>query len=209
MGADAHPQESRAWNGHQHPLPRARVWGILHLMNSQANTSRRHVRVVGYDGSAQGRRVVEVAARRAGLGDRLIIVYALAPMRSEADQQALYVEAWRHMIGELGPVVDGTEHEFRVVDEPVARALIEVATHVQAEAIVIGTRRSPTRLGQRTIRSQLEAGPVPIAALFGPAEGDSHPLAQPFDETHRYGYDSFPASDPPSSWSGADHVITR
>jgi K+-sensing histidine kinase KdpD len=175
-------------------------------------TARRRdarVRVVGYDGSAHGRRVVEAAARRAGSDGRLIIVYALAPMRPGAEKQALYVETWQHMIDALGPVVDGVEHEFRVVDEPVAQALIEVATHAHAEAIIIGTRRSPTRLGQRTIRSQLEAGPVPITALFGPVERASHPLAQPFDETHRYGYDSFPASDPPSSWSGADHVVAR
>jgi hypothetical protein len=84
----------------------------------------------------------------------------------------------------------------------VARALIDVALHTQAGAIVIGTRRAPTRLGQRTIRSELEAGPVLVEALYGPAEQDSHPLATAFDDTHRYGYDSFPASDPPPSWAG-------
>jgi hypothetical protein len=114
------------------------------------------------------------------------------------------------MIAELGPpVLGGIDHELRVVEGPVAQALIEVALHTQANAIVIGTRRAPTRLGQRTIRSALEAGPVPVVALYGRVEQGSHPLARPFDQIHQHGYDSFPASDPPSSWSGPSNGAGR
>jgi nucleotide-binding universal stress UspA family protein len=164
---------------------------------------RRRVSVVGYDGSAPGRRVVEAATRRVLPGDRLIIVHALQFALTEATSAARYEQACQQMISDLGPaVLDGIDYEFRVVEGPVARALIDVALNTRADAIVIGTRRSPTRLGQRTIRSELEAGPVSVVALYGPVEQESHPLAMPFDDTHRHGYDSFPASDPPSSWSG-------
>jgi nucleotide-binding universal stress UspA family protein len=159
------------------------------------------VKVVGYDGSDRGRHVVEGAARRVGPGGRLIIVHVLEPTPGEMSSQ--HDEIYQRMVAELGPaVLDGIQHEFRIVEGPVARALIDTALQVNALAIVIGTRRAPSRLGQRTIRSQLEDGPVPVVALVGRAERESHPMAQPIDDTHRYGYDSFPASDPPSSWSG-------
>ena len=161
----------------------------------------RRVKVVGYDGSAYGRHVVEGAARRVGPGDRLIIVHALDP--PAGDVASRFDEVCQTMLSELDPsVLDGIDYELRVVDEPPARALIEAALHTHAMAIVIGTRRAPSRLGQRTIRSELEAGPVPVVALVGRAEQDSHPLAGTIDVIHRHGYDSFPASDPPSSWSG-------
>ncbi len=111
------------------------------------------------------------------------------------------------MLNDLDPaVLDGVSYELRVVEDRPARALIDVALHTNATAIVIGTRLSPTRLGQRTIRSELEAGPVAVSALIG-AERSSHPLAPASDTIHRQGYDSFPASDPPSSWSGRDDPI--
>jgi nucleotide-binding universal stress UspA family protein len=163
----------------------------------------RPVKVVGYDGSANGRLVVEGAARRVGPNGRLIIVHAL--QRAGADLAERYDEICQQMLDELDPaVLDGIDYELRVVNERPATALMEVAVHTNAEAIVIGTRRSPTRLGQRTIRSELEAGPVPVAALIA-AERASHPLASPFDSISRQSYDSFPASDPPSSWSGPDN----
>ena len=165
----------------------------------------RRVKVVGYDGSANGRLVVEGAARRVGPGGRLIIVHALG--RAGADLAVRYEEICQQMLSELDPaVLDGIDYELRVVDARPATALIEVAAHTNAEAIVIGTRRSPTRLGQRTIRSELEAGPVPVSALITAAQA-SHPLASPFDSTSRQGFDSFPASDPPSSWSGPDNPV--
>jgi nucleotide-binding universal stress UspA family protein len=159
--------------------------------------------VIGYDGSANGRDVVAGAARRATPGDRLIIVHALEPGLPSGDPAARYDEICHQMLSELDAnMLDGIDYELRVVDGPPAQALIEVALHTRAEAIVIGSRRAPSRLGQRTIRSQLEAGPVPVVALIGPTERDSHPRAEPIDAIHRHGYDSFPASDPPSSWSG-------
>jgi nucleotide-binding universal stress UspA family protein len=163
----------------------------------------RRVKVVGYDGSANGRRVVAGAARRVGRGGRLIIVHALGPAGSDADLASRYDEICQQMLSDLDmDVLDGIDYELRVVNGRPAQALLDVALHTNAEAIVIGTRRSPTRLGQRTIRAELEAGPVPVSALMT-AQNASHPLASPFDRIHRQGYDSFPASDPPSSWSGA------
>jgi hypothetical protein len=115
------------------------------------------------------------------------------------------------MLTELNPtVLDGIDYELRVVEGSPAQALIEVAVHTRATAIVIGTRRAPSRLGQRTIRSELESGPVPVVALVGKAERESHPLAEPIDAINRDGHDSFPASDPPSSWGGpANGAPTR
>jgi nucleotide-binding universal stress UspA family protein len=165
----------------------------------------RRVKVVGYDGSANGRLVVEGAARRVGPGGRLIIVHVLE--RAGADLAERYDEICQQMLSELDPaILDGIDFELRVVDGRAAATLIDVAVHTNAEAIVIGTRRSPTRLGQRTIRSDLEAGPVPVSALIA-AEQASHPLASPFDSTSRQSYDSFPASDPPSSWSGPNNPV--
>jgi nucleotide-binding universal stress UspA family protein len=163
----------------------------------------RPVKVVGYDGSANGRLVVEGAARRVGPDGRMIIVHALEG--ASADLAERYDEICQQMLDELDPaLLDGIDYELRVVNDRPATALMEVAVHTNAEAIVIGTRRSPTRLGQRTIRSELEAGPVPISVLIA-AEQASHPLASPWDSISRQSYDSFPASDPPSSWSGLDN----
>ena len=172
--------------------------------------TRRRVKVVGYDSSDNGRNVVDGAAARVGPGDRLIIVHALEPGSDMVDGSEGYDRICRQMRSELDPaVLDGIDYELRVVYGPVARALIEVALHTRAQAIVIGTRRAPTRLGQRTIRSELEAGPVPVVALVCRAEQESHPLAEAYDGIHRHGYDSFPASDPPSSWSGPANGLRR
>ena len=51
---------------------------------------QRQVKVVGYDGSDNGRNVVEGAARRVGRGDRLIIVHALEPAFEDADPASRY-----------------------------------------------------------------------------------------------------------------------
>lgn len=172
---------------------------------------RRRVKVVGFDGSDYGRYVVEGAARRVSPGDRLIIVHALEPGVSDSSAAAaVYEQACARMLAAVDPALfDGIDFELRIVNGPPAQALIEVARHCGAAAIVIGTRRAPSRLGQRTIRSQLEAGPIPVSALVGQAQRESHPQAAPIDRIHRYGYDSFPASDPPSSWSGPDNVAPR
>jgi nucleotide-binding universal stress UspA family protein len=176
-------------------------------IRSLSDAAPRRVKVVGYDGSANGRLVVEGAARRVGPGGRLIIVHALE--RAGADLAARYDEICRQMLSELDPtVLEGIDYELRVVAARPATALIDVAAHTNAEAIVIGTRRSPTRLGQRTIRSELEAGPVPVSALIT-AEQASHPSARAFDSTSRQSFDSFPASDAPSSWSGPDRPGRR
>lgn len=84
-------------------------------------------------------------------------------------------------------------------DEQVRRWYL-MATHVigQLDPNVSGT-----------IRSELDAGPVPVVALYRTAERESHPHAEPCDSIHRHGHDSFPASDPPPSWSGPDDVPTR
>jgi len=168
---------------------------------------RRRVKVIGFDGSEYGRYVLEGAARRASPGDRLIIVHALDPTpRDRSSAPAVYAQACERMLAAVDPsLFDGIDFELRIVNGPPAQALIEVARHTGAAAIVIGTRWAPSRLGQRTIRSQLEAGPIPVSALVGQAEQGSHPLAEPIDRIHRCGYDSFPASDPPSSWSGLDN----
>jgi nucleotide-binding universal stress UspA family protein len=164
---------------------------------------RRRVKVVGYDGSADGRNVVASAARRVGSGDRMIIVHVLEPRFAGADPATRYHQVCEKLIDELDlSILDGIDYELRVVDGRPAQALIDVALHTQAVAIVIGTRRAPSRLGQRTIRSELEAGPVPVVALVVAAERERHQLTEPIDMTYRHGYDSFPASDPPSSWSG-------
>ena len=170
---------------------------------------RRRVKVVGFDGSEYGRYVVEGAARRVSPGDRLIIVHALETSPQDSSSAAAaYEEACERMLAALDPdLLDGIDFELRVVEGRPAQVLIEVARHCRAAAIVIGTRRAPSRLGQRTIRSQLEAGPVPVVALVGQAERESHLLAEPIDLIHRQSYDSFPASDPPSSWAGPPRPI--
>jgi nucleotide-binding universal stress UspA family protein len=166
---------------------------------------QRRIKIVGYDGSANGRNVVEGAMRRVRPGDRLVIVHVLDPAFEGGDPFSRYAEVCRQMFGELDPaVLEGIDYELRVVTGSPAQALIDAALQARAIAIVIGTRRGPWRLGQRTIRSELEAGPVPVVALVGRSERESHPLAKPVDGIHRYGYDSFPASDPPSSWGGRD-----
>jgi hypothetical protein len=158
--------------------------------------------VVGYDGSDNGRNVVAGAARRVGPGDRLIIVHALEPGYEGSDPASRYDQICQLMISDLdAAVLDGIDYELRVVQGSPAQVLIDVALHANATGIIVGTRRAPSRLGQRTIRSQLEAGPVPVVALVR-AERKSHPLAEQIDSSDRHGYDSFPASDPPSSWAG-------
>jgi nucleotide-binding universal stress UspA family protein len=158
--------------------------------------------VVGYDGSDNGRNVVAGAAERVDPADRLIIVHALEPGYAGPDPASRYDQICRRMVRDLdAAVLDGIDYELRVVEGSPARVLIDVALHTNATAIVVGTRRAPSRLGQRTIRSQLEAGPVPVVALVR-AQRKSHPLAEPIDGGYRQGYDSFPASDPPSSWAG-------
>jgi nucleotide-binding universal stress UspA family protein len=166
--------------------------------------------VVGYDGSANGRNVVVGAARRLRPGDRLIIVHALGSGLPSGEPAARYYAICQQMFSELdASILDGIDYELRVVNGPPAQALLEVALHTHAVAIVIGTRRAPSRLGQRTIRSELEAGPVPVVALTGRAERESHARAEAIDAVHRHGYDSFPASDPPSSWSGPANGARR
>lgn len=180
------------------------------LTSPPDSARRRRIKIVGFDGSEYGRYVVQGAARRVAPGDRLIIVHALEPGFVSGDLSARYDEICQQMLSELDPtVLDGIDYELRVVNGPPAQALIEVALHTQAMAIVIGTRRAPSRLGQRTIRSELEAGPVPVVALVGRAERGSHPRAEPIDAINHQGYDSFPASDPPSSWSGPANRAPR
>jgi nucleotide-binding universal stress UspA family protein len=163
---------------------------------------RRRVKVVGYDGSDNGRNVVAGAASRVGPGDRLIIVHALEAPYEGADPASRYDQICQQMISDLdAAVLDAIDHELRVVQGSPAQVLIDVALHTNATEIIVGTRRAPSRLGQRTIRSQLEAGPVPVVALLR-AERKSHPLAERIDSSYRHGYESFPASDPPSTWAG-------
>lgn len=170
---------------------------------SPGSHRRRRVKVVGYDGSSNGRHVVEGAARRVRPGDRLIIVHAVDPRFEGGDPFSRYAEVCRKMLGALDPaVLEGIDYELRVVGGSPAQTLIDAALHAQAVSIVIGTRQRPSRLGQRTIRSELEDGPVPVVALVGRPERESHPRARPIDAIHRHGYDSFPASDAPSSWAG-------
>jgi nucleotide-binding universal stress UspA family protein len=157
--------------------------------------------VVGYDGSASGRHVVEGAARRLAPGDRLIIVRALEG--NDEPDPAQYDQALQEMQAALdSAVLHGIDYEMRVVAGSPARALSEAARHCGASGIVIGTRKAPSRIGQKTIRSELEAGPVPVIALYGEAERESHPHAVHGNSVHLDGFDSFPASDPPSYWSG-------
>lgn len=165
---------------------------------------RPRVKVVGYDGSCRARDVVEGAARRVVSGDRLIIVHALGS-KSEGDSLSVrYRRACDRMLSELDvAVLDGIDFELRVVDEPPARALIEVARDTRAVAIVIGARRDPSPFRQGAIRFELEAGPVPVVVLTDRTERCCQSLPEPVDPITRYGYDSFPASDPPSSWSGS------
>lgn len=159
--------------------------------------------VVGHDGSTNGRNVVEGAARRLAPGDRLIIVHALDPQARDADLSTDREEIHRRVSNDLDQSrLAGIDYELRVVEGPAAEVLITIALEARAAGIVIGTRRGPTRLGQRTIRSELEAGPVPVVALYRTAERESHPHGEPIDLIHRHGHDSFPASDPPASWSG-------
>ena len=114
---------------------------------------RRRVKVVGYDGSENGRNVVVGAARRVGPGDRLIIVHALEPGYDSADPALRYDQICQQMISDLdAAVLDGIDHELRVVQGSPAQVLIDVALHTNATGIIVGTRRAPSRLGQRTIR---------------------------------------------------------
>jgi hypothetical protein len=133
--------------------------------------------VVGYDGSAAGRRIVAQATRRLRTGDRLIIVRSLG--RGSGDSTSLrarYGQTVSQMLSALGPsILGGRTYELRVVTEPLAEALSETARRCRAAAIVLGT----------------------AAAAQG-----SDPDGNSTDPVDCAGQDSFPASDPPSSWAG-------
>lgn len=165
------------------------------------STPPQRVKVVGHDGSANGARVVEGAARRLSHGDRIIIIRAIEPKSSQSESTADHARIQRHMLSELGQRIPaGIDYEVRVIEGPPAETLIEVALEADADGIVIGTRRGPSRIGQRTILSELEDGPVPVVALYRCAQRDQHPDARQMDAVEHHGLDSFPASDPPSSW---------
>ena len=70
----------------------------------------RRVKVVGYDGSDNGRNVVAGAARRVGPGHRLIIVHALEAEDQGADPASRYDQICQQMISDLdAAVLDGVE----------------------------------------------------------------------------------------------------
>jgi nucleotide-binding universal stress UspA family protein len=160
------------------------------------------VTVVGYDGSLAGRNLVEAAIERLDAGQRLIIVQALE-READSPSYSSYERTLQRMVSALASILEGVEYELRVVHGPAAPALIEAARRCDASAIVIGTRKPPLRIDQRTTRSVLEAGPIPIIALSGKAERETHPNARRIDPVQRLGLESFPASDPPPTWGGS------
>jgi nucleotide-binding universal stress UspA family protein len=112
---------------------------------------RRLVTVVGYDGSDNGRNVVAGAARRVGPGDRLIIVHALEPGSEGADPASRYDQICQQMISDLdAAVLDGIDHELRVVRGSPAQVLIDVALHTNATGIIVGTRRARAGLSENS-----------------------------------------------------------
>jgi nucleotide-binding universal stress UspA family protein len=103
--------------------------------------------VVGYDGSAEARRALEVAAERARPGGTVVVVYAARPA-SESLDSSLYADAViarmrreEEIVGELADVELGDVRlEVELVDGPAAAALIREARDRDADEIVVGSR---------------------------------------------------------------------
>ena len=115
--------------------------------SSQRLESKPSTVVVGYDGSADARRALEVAAERVQPGAKVVVVYAVPPA-SESLDSSLHAELvaarMRHedeVIGELADVELGDVRlEVELVGGPAAAALIREAKKHDADEIVVGSR---------------------------------------------------------------------
>jgi nucleotide-binding universal stress UspA family protein len=103
--------------------------------------------VVGYDGSAEARRALDVAAERAGPGGTVVAVFVLPPTSKWLDSP-LFASALaerrrreQEILGELADVdVGDVTLEIELVDGRSAEALVREARSRDAVEIVVGSR---------------------------------------------------------------------
>jgi nucleotide-binding universal stress UspA family protein len=108
-------------------------------------TDRRCV-VVGYDGSDPARAAVAYAAKRAGRGGRVVVVYASSePWRgSQSEQDALRGKVLDVLLVHSGDVLSDVDFELAVVAGRPADAIAAVARRLDADEIAVGARgRAP------------------------------------------------------------------
>jgi nucleotide-binding universal stress UspA family protein len=103
--------------------------------------------VVGFDGSEIARATLACAARRLRRGDRLVAAHVLtvsdAMLDSPYFERALERsrEHGRRVLDEAkGALPDDTAADFRLVEGPPARALVELARELDADELAVGSR---------------------------------------------------------------------
>ncbi len=126
--------------------------------------------VVGYDGSAEARRALQVAAGRARPGGTVVAVYA-TPSASESLDSSCYANAVTarlrredEILGQLANVDLGDVRlDVQLVDGSPAEALVSAARARDALEIVVGSRwprGDSSRPGQRVSRGSAEGRPA-------------------------------------------------
>lgn len=111
---------------------------------------RKHVIVVGYDGSEPSRVALTVAARNAGSGGRVFVVHAyhLPPdFLGSPNYERLLSERKDHgrsLLAEIPPAgrdeLLGPDYETELIGGPPAEAIANVAKARDADEIVVGAR---------------------------------------------------------------------
>jgi nucleotide-binding universal stress UspA family protein len=121
------------------------------------------VEIVGYDGSHAARAAVRLAARRATAEGRVVVVHATpigadlagidlgsglagAPPAQAITDTVEHLRAHaQHLLDGIPPDTYGdVPHETRVVESRAADAIADIASHEEADEIVIGSRGAGT-----------------------------------------------------------------
>jgi len=102
--------------------------------------------VVGYDGSATARAAVGFAAERGGTEGRVIVAHVVAAPAYFLET-SYYEDSLEHArergeatMREAEDLLGGAASELRVLEGPPARSLVELARHVDAAEIAVGSR---------------------------------------------------------------------
>jgi nucleotide-binding universal stress UspA family protein len=121
---------------------------------TSADTTTGLTVVVGHDGSSAGMTVVAHAARRAGVGGYVIVVYALplGVALEDVEQGGDYASIVSSLLQSVDSSFrDGPAYETRVVVGPASKALLEAALRYDADEIVLGAaanRRARGAIGR-------------------------------------------------------------